>query len=127
MDEIKFDKSFRDRTYKFSLSCIHFITELNFDRKFSPIINQFIRSSTSIGANVIEAKSSSSKREFINYFQIALKSANETKYWLCLIRDGLKIDNDNLKNILQEADELSKILAQSVLTMKENMKLVSSK
>lgn len=106
---------------------MNFISENNFDRKFSPVINQFLRSSTSVGANVIEAKSSSSKREFINYFQIALKSCNETKYWLCLIRDGMKINSTALNGLLKEADELSKILARSVLTMKENQELVSSK
>lgn len=109
------------------MSCMNFISENNFDRKFSPVINQFLRSSTSVGANVIEAKSSSSKREFINYFQIALKSCNETKYWLCLIRDGMKINSTELNGLLKEADELSKILARSILTMKENQELVSSK
>jgi four helix bundle protein len=68
------------RCYNFSLKTLKFISSNEVERKYNPIIDQLLRSSTSIGANIIEAKSSSSKREFIKYYEIALKSANETKY-----------------------------------------------
>ena len=57
-------------------------------RVFWSISDQLVRSATSIGANIIEGKSASSKRDFIRYHEIALKSANETKYWLGLMRDA---------------------------------------
>ena len=76
-----------------------------------------IRSSTSIGANVVEGKSGSSKKDLINYFKIALKSANETKYWMCLLRDAFDFEKKEINTLFQEADEISKILAASLLTL----------
>jgi len=66
----------------------------------------------------VEAKSASSKKDFINFYQIALKSANETKYWLCILRDGLKIKEDVVSPLLVEVEEIAKIIAASLLTMK---------
>ena len=51
-------------------------------------------------------------------FEIALKSANEVKYWLCLFRDALEINKESTKYLINEADEISKIIASSILTMK---------
>jgi len=83
----KFKKEFIGRLIRFSLSIIDLSETLKKDRKFWVIIDQLIRSATSIGANVVEAKSSSSRRDYIKFFEIALKSANETKYWLILVRE----------------------------------------
>ncbi|PZR27603.1 MAG: hypothetical protein DI535_09900 [Citrobacter freundii] len=56
-----------------------------------------VRSTTSIGANVIEGRAGSSKRDWKKFQVIALKSANETKYWLCLIRDTMDgVDRERL-------------------------------
>jgi four helix bundle protein len=81
-----------------------------------------LRSATSIGANVIEGKSGNSRKNLISYFSIALRSANETKYWLCLIRDTLEIDKMETNQLISEADEISKILGKSILTLKQNIK-----
>ncbi len=80
--------------------------------------DQLLRSATSIGANIYEAKSASSKRDFIKYYEIALKSANETTYWLGLLIDALNINSTDVKDLLRETQELSKIIAASLLTMK---------
>ena len=106
------------RCYNFSLRVLKFISSNEIERKYNPIIDQLLRSSTSIGANIIEAKSSSSKREFIKYFEIALKSSNETKYWICLYRDGIK-NSTEIKALLNEADEISKIIAASIIKLKK--------
>ena len=58
----------------------------------------------------------------ISYFSIALRSANETKYWLCLIRDTIEVDKIETNQLINEADEISKILAKSILTLKQNAK-----
>ena len=108
------------RAYQFSLSLIDFLTDLPNTKIYLTLTNQLLRSGTSIGANIVEAKASSSKREFIKYYEIALKSANETKYWLCLIRDGKfpDINKNKLSVLLQEAIELSSMLGSSLLTLK---------
>jgi four helix bundle protein len=81
-----------------------------------------LRSATSIGANVIEGKSGNSRKNLISYFSIALRSANETKYWLCLIRDTLEVDKMETNQLISEADEISKISGKSILTLKQNTK-----
>ena len=65
----------------------------NRDRSVNTLVNQLLRSSTSIGANIIEAQAGRTKRDFTNFLTHALKSANETKYWLGLLRDARKITN----------------------------------
>ena len=59
-----------------------------------------------------------SNKEFIRFYSIALKSANETKFWLCLIRDSQKGNIKMASKLLQEANELSKMIGASILTMK---------
>lgn len=108
------------RAYQFSLLIIKFVGDFPNERTFWIIGDQLLRAATSIGANIVEAKSSSSKKEFIKFFEISLKSANETKYWLCLLRDSnLKgIEKDKIEKVLNEAIELSNMLGSSLLTMK---------
>jgi four helix bundle protein len=92
----------------------------NWDKLSFIIVNQLMRSALSVGANVVEAKNSSSRLEFKRYYEIALKSSNESKYWMCLLRDGYDIKDDELTKLLQEVDEISKILASSVLKLKKS-------
>jgi len=69
-------------------------------------------------SNYIEANSASSKKDFINFFTHSLKSANESKVWLTLLRDTNKGDQGELKWLLEELIEISNILASSILTLK---------
>lgn len=117
-DKSKFKEDFNKRLVKFSLEILQFSDSLRKDRLFWPIVDQLIRSATSIGANVIEAKSSSSKKDYIKFFEIALKSANETKYWLILIRESRKELKDKVNNLLLEVNQISKVIASSILTLK---------
>ena len=83
--------------------------------------DQLLRSATLIGANIIEAKSGSSKKDFIRFYTIVLKSANETKYWLCLIRDTMStINKETVMELLKEANEISRIIARSIISLKQN-------
>lgn len=117
-DNSKFKMEFNRRLICFSLAAINLCREIQKDRSLWAVADQLIRSSTSIGANVIEAKSSSSKLEYIKYFQIALKSANETKYWLILLQESSPAFKDKAAELLKEADEIAKIIGAGVLTMK---------
>jgi len=106
------------RAYQFSLDIIRFINDLPNKRAFWAIGDQLIRSATSIGANMIEAQSSSSRREFIKFYEISLKSANEAIYWLSLLRDSypeLKLKSEKL---IKENSEICKMLGSSILTLK---------
>ena len=77
-----------------------------------------MRSATSVGANIVEGKAGSSKKDWKNYFAIALKSANETKYWLCLIRDTMNVSKLKVNELIKEADEISKIIASIIVNAK---------
>ena len=72
----------------------------------------------SVGANVTEAFNSSTRVEFRRYYEIALKSCNESRYWLRILKEGFEI-NTSMESILQEATEISKMLAASVLKLKQ--------
>lgn len=111
------------RAYNFSLETIKFVNDLPNQRAFWAIGDQLLRASTSIGANMIEAQAASSKRDFIKFYEIALKSANETKYWLCLLRDSYKELSLKSGELLNEASEICNMLGSSVLTLKGKNKI----
>jgi len=82
----KFKIDIKKRTFLYALQTIKFVDQLNSrDLSVQVIARQLLRSGTSIGANIIEAQASSSKREFTNFLNHSLKSANESKFWLALL------------------------------------------
>lgn len=111
------------RTYDFSIEIIKFINSLLNKRAFWSIGDQLLRSATSIGANIIEAKASSSRKEFIKYYEIALKSANESKYWLSLLKDSYGELSSRCYELLNELNEICRMLNSSVLTLKGKSKI----
>jgi len=119
----KFKEEFIKRLVKFSLQVLNFCEDLKNKKVFWSIIDQLIRSATSVGANIVEAKSSSSKRDYIHYFEIALKSANETKYWLILVIESKPEFKENAELLLKEITEISNIIASGIITMKGKNKI----
>ena len=73
----------RHRCYYFSKVIILFVKGCNYDKIYSSLFDELIRSATSVGANMVESIAGSSKKDWKKFHIIALKSANETKYWLC--------------------------------------------
>jgi len=108
----------KDRTYQYSIKVIEFLDNLPKDDSAQIISKQLLRSATSIGANIVEAQASSSKKDFTKYFNYSLKSANESVYWLNLLKDAKKINNSQIEYLLNETKELAKILGSSILTLK---------
>ena len=112
----------KHRAYIFALEIIKFIDILSQDQSSKIIANQLIRSATSIGANIIEAQACSTRKDFTNFFNHALKSANETKFWLGLLRDSGKAKTEKIDSLLKETVELANILGSSILTLKGKRK-----
>ena len=83
------------------------------------IFDQLLRSGTSIGANMVEGGAGSTNRDFINFMHISLKSANETKYWLFLIRETIEVNKKVVDELIKEADEISKIIATIIINAKK--------
>lgn len=119
MKKEQLKESFKLRIYKWTLSLIKALDGLTKDNSSSIIVSQCLRSGTSIGANYIEAQAASSKKDFINFFHYSLKSANETKFWLALLRDSGKMKRADVNYLLNELSEVSRILASSLLTLKK--------
>ena len=115
---LKVKTELKHRAYQYSIRIIGFLDTLPKDMSTGVIVKQLLRSATSIGANIVEARGASSKKDFANFFGHALKSANESLYWLGLLRDAKKINNAQLEYLLGETKELANILGSSVLTLK---------
>jgi four helix bundle protein len=110
------------RAYDFSPQIIKFVNDLPNKRAFWSIGDQLLRSATSIGANIIEAKSSSSRREFIKFYEISLKSANESVFWLNLLKDSYPELKMKCADLLIELQQICNMLGSSVLTLKGKRK-----
>jgi len=106
------------RSYVYAVKIIKFVESLPKSSTCKIIGNQLLRSGTSISANIIEAHSASSKKDFINFYNHSLKSANESKLWIALLKDTDKIKKEDSEVLIQETSELANMIASSILTLK---------
>ena len=117
-----FKKQLIKRAFNLARKIITLVDKFPNKRSAWVIADQLIRAATSIGANIIEAQAASSKRDFINFLNHALKSGNETKFWLALVKDlDQKLVNE-VDFLLNEAKELTNILGSSIITLKNKSK-----
>ena len=123
MNNNEFREQFKKRLYEFVLKLIDFIDKLPNDNVSKRVSDQLLRSGTSILGNYIEGGSASSKKDFVNFFNHSLKSANESKLWLAILRDSKRANKEEVNWFLKELDEISKIFASSILTLKGKKKL----
>ncbi len=109
-----------DRTFAFAERIVRLCVVLESNgRVASTLANQVLRSGTSIGANVEEAQSAESKRDFAHKYSIACKEARETHYWLRLLTASGVVAEDRLTPLTAEANELVAILTSIVKKSKE--------
>ena len=91
------------------------------ERHESVIAKQVLRSGTSIGVNITEGRYAQTRADFTAKYGIALKEAAETLYWLELLRDGEFVENnENFQSLMDDCDELIRILTASIRTAKGN-------
>ncbi len=114
-----FSEFFQKKIYRFTLDLIKFLEDLKYDATVKVIRDQLLRSGTSIGANQMEAQSASTRKDFTNFYHYSLKSANESKFWLYLLRDTEKADPQKVEALLSELGEISKILGKSIINLKK--------
>ncbi|MDY5677604.1 MAG: four helix bundle protein [Eubacteriales bacterium] len=103
----------------FALEVIKACNEIKKAKHESVLVNQFLRSGTSIGANIREAFYGHGKADFIAKLQIALKECSESEYWIELLLESGYYSDETL---LDKCTELKRILISSVNTAKENTK-----
>lgn len=112
------NQNITERTFEFAVTISKYQVSLK-EKKYYEIASQLFRSGTSIGANISEAQSSPSKKDFINKMNIALKEARETMFWLRLLEQWFGESN---KALQQECEEIIKIVIVIIKNTKANMK-----
>ena len=114
------DSELRTRTKTLALHIINVCDEIDTRKGRGVLVNQIVRSATSIGANIHEANYASSKADFINKFQIALKECYETDYWLGLFKDTNMITIREYDEMFAQCSKIRKLLIASITTAKSN-------
>ena len=110
------------RTKKFALRVINLVQNLPKNKVADVVGHQLLRSATSVGANYRAACRARSQADFISKITIVEEEADECCYWLELICEGKILEEEKLKEIMKEADELTAIFTASGKTAKENKK-----
>ena len=112
------DYDLEERTAKFGESVIEFAKNLKETTINKPLIGQLIRSSTSIGANYMEANQASSKKDFKNKISICRKESNESKHWIRMISKANIDKREDCRKLWKEAHELTLIFSKISLKCK---------
>ena len=105
---------------KFAIEVVNLCRIIIEERKEKVLVSQLLRSGTSIGANIHEGNYASSRLDFINKFQIALKECYETEYWLDIFFETKYITQTEYKKLQEACNKIRKILTSSITTAKQN-------
>ena len=108
----------KDKTFAFGKRMVRMCAYLERDKKEYVLSKQIKRSGTAIGAMVREGEHAESKKDFIHKMSVALKEANETDYWLHMLKEGNYISEKEFKSIWKECDEIIRILVAIVKSSK---------
>lgn len=109
----------KDKSYDFALRIVKLSQFLQSEKKEFILSKQVLRSGTAIGALIREAEFGQSKPDFINKLSIALKEANETEYWLSILKDTNYMDEKLFVSMQSDCKELIAILVSSIKTAKK--------
>ncbi|MHB8337858.1 MAG: four helix bundle protein [Ignavibacteriaceae bacterium] len=113
-------KDLENRLFNFSIKTLTLLKKVKFSDVNKVIVNQLAKSSTSSGANYEEAQAGSSKSDFINKVNIALKEMRESNYWLRIIKSIEICPSEETEILLKESEELKKILATILIKSKQS-------
>ena len=121
MSENKFENEsiVLKKTYAFAMEIIKTFKFLNNEKKEFILSKQLIRSGTSVGANVNEAISAQSKKDFVHKLSIALKESRESLYWMKLLYDSEYLSDEIFVNLKTKNEEINKILSSIIMTTKQ--------
>ena len=118
VEKVKSESIIAAKAYSFALEIVK-IYKLLSERKEYVLSKQLLRSGTSIGANINEAISGQSKRDFVYKLNISLKEARETNYWLNLLKDSEYINLVEYESLNKLCNEIIKMLTSIIMTTKE--------
>jgi four helix bundle protein len=111
----------KEYSFKFAIEIINLYKNLVVSKKEFVLSRQLLKSGTSIGAMIREAKNAESKNDFIHKLAIAQKECDETMYWLELLQESDYIDLKEFTKIHTSAFSLLKMIRSSILTTKQKV------
>jgi four helix bundle protein len=106
-----------EQSFRFAVASVQLVRALPNDTAGRVIGTQYLRSATSVGANVAEAQGGKSRRDFGLFLGHALKSANECRFWLVLMGQSGLVPSDRLEPMHELVESLRKLLGASVATI----------
>jgi len=112
----------KQKSYDFALRIVKLCVWLKQQKHFE-VSGQLLKCGTSIGANIEEALAGQSKKDFLSKMSIASKEARETNYWLRLLKDSDILDEQQSTSILEESEELIKLLTSIVKTVSREINI----
>ncbi len=108
----------RDKSFNFAVKVVKVNKQVVKEKKEYVLSKQFLRSGTSVGANVEEAIGAQSEKDFISKMSIAYKEIRETEYWIRLMYAGDYLSQEISSDLMQDCDELKRIISSILLTIK---------
>lgn len=114
----KYEYDIKEKSIEFSIKTLKYLDKLETKRLLHPVIDQLVRSGTSVGANIHEAQSSHSVKEMMRYYRIALKSANESNYWL-IVLENMTAKDEVVSDLKTELTTLRNILGKTLVKLKD--------
>ncbi len=112
----------KSKSYAFAIRIVKLSQYLREEKREFVMSHQILKSGTAIGALVWEAEYGQSKLDFVNKLSVSLKEANETDYWLNLLRDTGYIDEVMFSSLMADCKEILRLLISSIKTAKKNIK-----
>lgn len=110
----------KDKSYSFALKTVTFCKSLIENKKEFVLSKQYMKSGTSVGANIEEASQAQSRNDFVSKMSIALKEAYESRYWIRLIRDSGYATKEETEGLITEITEIICLLVVIIKTAKQN-------
>ena len=112
------DSILRDRAKAFAKEIVYLCRDMKKEHKESVLVNQILRSATSVGANIHEAQYAQGTKDFISKLEIAQKECYETEYWLELLFETDCIAEDRYKKLHNDCGAIRRMLIASLKTVK---------
>lgn len=112
----------KNKSYSFSIRIVKLSQFLQNEKKEFILSKQVLRCGTAIGALIREAEYGQSKVDFVHKLTIALKEANETEYWICILKDTGYLDEKIFDSLIVDCQEILKLLIASIKTAKSKVK-----
>ena len=114
-----------DKSFQFGLRIVKLFMHLRKIKVERDLCTQFLRSGTSIGANIEEAIGGSSRKNFVHKLEMAYKEARETRYWLRLLKGSSLLENKLAESFIKDCEEIIKILT-AILNSSKTQQIINS-